>query len=57
MNCEFTASSGLTRSILAIAAVVTTLLIVGSIEGLSRHYSAVTELASAKAITVADRSR
>jgi hypothetical protein len=40
MNREFNAASTLVRSILAAAAVLSTLLVVGSIEGLAQHYSA-----------------
>jgi hypothetical protein len=55
MNREFSVSSRQARSILAIAAVLATALIVGSIEGLSRHYNAEAQLASAKPVSVAQR--
>lgn len=55
MNREFSASSKQARSILAVAAVVATILMVGSIEGLSQYYPAEAQLASAKPLTVAHR--
>lgn len=55
MNEEFRASSKRSRSILAVFAVVTTLLVVGSIEGLSRHYGSEAQVASTKPVTVAKR--
>jgi hypothetical protein len=55
MNRDFSASSRQARSILAVAAIVATMLVVGSIEGLSQHYGAEAQFASAKPITVAHR--
>lgn len=55
MNREFNASSKPVRSILAVAAVLATVLVASSIEGLSQHYGAQAELAASKAVTVAQR--
>ena len=55
MNREFSASSGQTRAMLAVAAVLATLLVASSIEGLSQHYGAEAQLASAKTISVSQR--
>jgi len=55
MNREFSASSSQARSILAVAAVLATLLVAGSIEGLSQHYGAEAQVAGAKTVSVAQR--
>jgi hypothetical protein len=55
MQREFNASSKQARSLFAVAAVLATLLVVGSIEGLSQHYSADVQLAGAKPFAVAHR--
>ena len=55
MNCDFNASSKQARSVFALAAVLATLLVVGSIEGLSQHYSVDLQLAGAKPVAVAQR--
>ena len=55
MNREFRASSKQARSILAFVAVLATLLVLGSIEGMSRHYGADAQLTSAKPVSLAQR--
>lgn len=55
MNREFRASSRRRRSLLAVLAVVMTLLVIGSIDTLSRHYGAEAQLASTKTVVVAKR--
>lgn len=55
MNREFDASSRKARSILAFVAVLSTLLVLASIDGLSQHYGAEAQLASAKPVSVAQR--
>lgn len=55
MNREFNASSRKARSILAFVAALTTLLVFGSIDGLSQHYGAESQLASARPAVVAQR--
>ena len=55
MQRDFNASSRQARSVFALAAVLATLLVVGSIEGLSQHYSADLQLAGAKPVEVAQR--
>ena len=55
MNPEFRASSKRSRSILAVFAVVMTLLVIGSIDTLSRHYGAEAELATTKTVIMAKR--
>lgn len=55
MNREFNASSRQARSVLAFVAVLATLLVVGSIESLSQHYSAEAQVAIAKPVSVAQR--
>ena len=55
MNRAFSASSSQVRAVLAVAAVLATLVVAGSIEGLSQHYAAETQLASAKTISGAQR--
>jgi hypothetical protein len=46
MNREFTSTSTLVRSLFAVAAIVSTVLIVSGIGGLAEHYSAGTQLAT-----------
>lgn len=53
MNREFNASSKQARSILVVVAILTTALVMASIEGLSQHYSAEMQLASAGLAVVA----
>jgi len=55
MNREFKPSSSLIRTVFAAAAVLATVLVAGSIEGLIHHYSPDTQLASAHHIVVAKR--
>ena len=55
MNRDYNASSNQARSVLALTAVLATMLVVGSIEGLSQHYSAGLQLAAAKSVAVAQR--
>lgn len=55
MNRDFIASSTQARSVLAVFALVATLLVVGTIDGLSNHYGAEAQLATAKPISVAQR--
>lgn len=55
MNHEFNASSRRARSILAFVAVLTSLLALGSIDGLSQHYGAESQLASARPVVMAQR--
>jgi hypothetical protein len=55
MNRDYNASSKQARSVFALTAVLATLLVVGSIEGLSQHYSADLQLAGAKSVAVAQR--
>jgi len=55
MNHVFRASSTQARSILAMVAILATLLVVGAIDGLSQHYGSEAQLASAKPVTVAKR--
>jgi hypothetical protein len=50
MNREFHATSKLARSILAVTAVLSTVLVIGSIDMLAQHYG--TELQAAAAPTV-----
>jgi hypothetical protein len=55
MNREFTTTSKLARSVLAVAAVVSTALIVSGIGGLAEHYSADMQLAQAQPVVTARR--
>ncbi len=55
MKRDFNASSKQARSVLAFAAVLATMLVVGSIEGLTQHYSADLQLAGAEPVAVAQR--
>jgi len=55
MNREFNPSSTLIRTVFAAAAVVATVLVAGSIEGLIHHYNPESQLASAQHIVVAKR--
>lgn len=55
MKRDFNASSKQARSILAFIAVLTSLLVLGSIDGLSQHYGAESQLASARPAVVAQR--
>ena len=55
MNRDFNASSKQVRSILAFVAVLASLLVLGSIDGLSQHYGADAQLAGAKPVAVAQR--
>jgi hypothetical protein len=55
MNREFNATSRKARSILAFVAVLSTLLVLGSIDRLSQHYGAEAQLASAKPLSIAQR--
>jgi hypothetical protein len=49
MNREFTSTSTLARSVFALAAIVSTILIVSGISGLAEHYSAGTQVAAIEA--------
>ena len=55
MNRELNASSMQARSIFAFIAGLATFLVLASIDGLSQHYAAEAQLASAKPISVAQR--
>jgi hypothetical protein len=55
MQRDFNASSKQARSVFALAAILATLLVVGSIEGLSQHYSADVQLAGTTPVAVAQR--
>lgn len=55
MDHDFRASSKQARSILAMVAVLATLLVVGAIDGLSLHYGSEAQLASVKSVTLANR--
>lgn len=55
MNREFNASSRKVRSILAFLAVLSTILVLGSIDGLSQHYGTEAQLASVKPVSIAYR--
>ena len=55
MQRDFNASSRQARSAFALAAVLATMLVMGSIEGLSQHYGADLQLAGAKPVAVAQR--
>ena len=57
MNREFNPKQRNVRSVLACAATLAALLVVGSIDSLSRHYGAEAELAAAAhAVTLAANS-
>jgi hypothetical protein len=55
MNRNYNASSKQARSVCALTAVLATMLVMGSIEGLSQHYSVDLQLAGAKSVAVAQR--
>jgi hypothetical protein len=55
MKSSFNPSSKKARSVFALAAVLATILVMGSIEGLSQHYSADVQFGSAKPVAVAQR--
>lgn len=52
MNREFKASSKQARSTFGVIAVLATVLVLVSIDGLSQHYSAEAQVASAKPLNV-----
>jgi hypothetical protein len=53
MNREFNATSKFARSILAVAAALSTVLVVGSIDSLAQHYSAELSAAASPSIVLA----
>ena len=55
MNREFHATSTLVRSILAVSAVLSTVLVIGSIDMLARHYDAELQAAAAPSVIIAKR--
>jgi hypothetical protein len=55
MNREFNASSKFVRSVLAVAAALSTMLVVGSIESLAQHYSSELQAAASPSIVIAKR--
>ena len=55
MNHDFNASSKQARSLFALIAALATLLVLASVDGLSQHYGAEAQLASAKPVSVALR--
>jgi thiol:disulfide interchange protein len=55
MNREFNTSSKQARSIFAVVAILATVLVLASIDGLSQHYAAEAQLASAKPVSLAQR--
>jgi hypothetical protein len=52
MNVEFKTSSKQARSTFGVIAVLATVLVLASIDGLSQHYSAEAQVASAKPLNV-----
>lgn len=52
MNREFKTSSKRARSIFGVMAVLATVLVLVSIDGVSQHYSAAAQVASAKPLNV-----
>ncbi len=55
MNREFNASSKFARSIIVVAAALSTVLVVGSIDSLAQHYSSELQAAAAPSIVMAHR--
>ena len=55
MNHEFKPGSTLIRTVFAAAAVLATVLVAGSVEGLIHHYNSESQLASAQQTVVAKR--
>ena len=55
MNREFNVTSKFARSILAFAAALSTVLVVGSIESLAQHYGSVLQAAASPSIVIAKR--
>jgi hypothetical protein len=55
MNAQYNSSSRPARSVIAVLACVMTVTALGSVVGLAGHYGNQAELASAKAVTVAQR--
>ena len=55
MNRDFRPSSTLIRTIFAAAAILATVLVAGSIDGLVGHYRAETQLANVSTTIVAQR--
>lgn len=53
MNREFNATSKFARSIIAVAAALSTALVVGSIDSLAQHYGAELQTAAAPSIVMA----
>ena len=53
MNREFNTTSMLTRSILAAVAALSTVLVIGSIDGLAQHYGAGAQMAAVATTVVA----
>jgi hypothetical protein len=55
MNREFNVTSKFVRSILAAAAALCTVMVVGSIDGLAQHYSAELQAAASPSILIVRR--
>jgi hypothetical protein len=55
MNRQFNTSSKLTRSVLAIAAIVATWVVALSIDGLAGHYHVAAQAANSSPVTLARR--
>ena len=55
MNQDLTASTRQSRSILTVVAVPMSLLVLGSIDALSQHYRAESQMASARPVVMAQR--
>jgi hypothetical protein len=55
MNAQYNASSRPARSVIAMLACVATVTVLASIGGLAEHYSDQAQLASVKAVSVAQR--
>jgi hypothetical protein len=53
MNREFSAISKFARSILAVAAALSTVLVVGSIDSLAQHYSSELQAAASPSLLIA----
>jgi hypothetical protein len=55
MNRQFNTSSKLTRTVLAVAAIVATWVIALSIDGLAGHYHVAAQAANSPMVTLAQR--
>jgi hypothetical protein len=53
MNREFNATSKFARSIIVVAAALSTALVIGSIDSLAQHYSAELQVTAAPTIVMA----